>query len=138
MELDTHSNSTSSLPGNSLVGNPTLRNAVFQQLLNWFERDQNRFAQLKSVGLVGPRREELTSFVYLEKGTGRKLVLKSFRNLCEEQPQQQIVSEVMVPLIVNSQRLLACQGVFVYKKVRLIRNYISSMLIKREATCGTY
>lgn len=130
--------SSRSLAGSSLVDSKELSNAVFQQLLCWFQQDSHKFQEYKSVGLVGPRREGLTSHVYLQRGTNRKTVLKSFVDLDDSQTQQQIVWDVMVPLIVDHPRLLSSRGVFMHEQVRLISDCTSSTTTKRAATYAIY
>ena len=105
--------------------NLTFKSFVFNQLRFWLSQSPDRLSEYQKISSAGPRRGQLTSFVWRRKHDFRLVVLKSFGCLDDPVVQTAIINEIVIPYVIDSPKILKPTDWFIKDDVRLLSNILT-------------
>ena len=95
----------------------TLEEIIFKQLRIWLLKRTDNLSDYKELWSVAPRRGVLNSKVWIRKEDQKLVVLKSFDNLRNISVQKSIINEIVVPIVVDSPKVLKPRTFFIENEV---------------------
>ena len=102
------------------VPNRKLNEILFNQIGFWLSRDTNKFRHYKKLKPVADRRQSPENWVCKNEITGKMVVLKSFNIERNWDNVISLLYDTLVPVLVDSSRILKFTDMFIYKNVSFI------------------